>query len=79
MGEYHVAIKMLPENMRPREKLLRFGESTLSDAELLAILIRGGTSGLNALELAQQVLAAHDGSLRFLRISVLKSLPAIRG
>jgi len=80
MGEYHVAIKMLPENMRPREKLLRFGESTLSDAELLAILIRGGTSGLNALELAQQVLAAHDGSLRFLRdisIEELTSHPGI--
>lgn len=67
MGEYHVTIKMLPENMRPREKLLMFGETALSDAELLAILIRGGTSGISALELAQQILASHEGNLRFLR------------
>jgi DNA repair protein RadC len=67
MGEYHVAIKMLPENMRPREKLLCSGETSLNDAELLAILIKEGTSGMSALELAQQMLAAHEGNLRFLR------------
>ncbi|HQE22907.1 MAG TPA: DNA repair protein RadC [Syntrophomonadaceae bacterium] len=65
---------MLPENMRPREKLLRSGEATLSDAELLAILIREGTSGLSALELAQQILAEHGGSLRFLRETSIEEL-----
>lgn len=74
MGEYHVAIKKLPENMRPREKLLRSGETALSDAELLAILIKEGTSGLSALELAQQILAAHEGSLRFLRDASIEEL-----
>jgi len=65
---------MLPENMRPREKLLRSGEATLSDTELLAILIREGTSGLSALELAQQILAEHGGSLRFLRETSIEEL-----
>ncbi|HQA07292.1 MAG TPA: DNA repair protein RadC [Syntrophomonadaceae bacterium] len=60
--------------MRPREKLLRSGEATLSDAELLAILIREGTSGLSALELAQQILAEHGGSLRFLRETSIEEL-----
>jgi len=60
--------------MRPREKLLRSGEATLSDTELLAILIREGTSGLSALELAQQILAEHGGSLRFLRETSIEEL-----
>lgn len=79
MGEYHVGIKMLPENMRPREKLLRSGETSLSDAELLAILIKEGTSGLSALELAQQILAAHDGNLRFLREASIEELTSHPG
>lgn len=74
MGEYHVAIKMLPETMRPREKLLHSGETILSDAEILAILIKEGTVGISALELANQILAAHQGSLRFLKDASIEEL-----
>lgn len=50
------------EHDRPREKLLNFGADKLSDAELLAIFLRVGVKGLNAIELAQNLLD-HFGSL----------------
>lgn len=50
------------ENDRPREKLLKFGPQTLSDAELLAIFLRVGVKGKSAVELAQELLT-HFGSL----------------
>lgn len=53
------------EHDRPREKLLNFGANTLSDAELLAIFLRVGVKGLNAVELAQSLLD-HFGSLHTL-------------
>lgn len=49
-------ITTLPTHQRPREKLLKQGAKALSDAELLAIFFRTGIKGLNAIELAQQVL-----------------------
>ncbi len=41
---------------KPREKLLRFGEQQLSDAELLAIFLRVGVKGKSAVQLAQELL-----------------------
>lgn len=52
-------------NDRPREKLLKFGELSLSDAELLAIFLRVGVKGKSAVELAQDLLN-HFGSLHSL-------------
>lgn len=52
-----------PEHERPREKLLKFGAETLSDAELLAIIISTGSKGRNAVELGREALARH-GSVR---------------
>ena len=60
-----MAIRDWPSAERPREKLLERGASALSDAELLAILLRNGTVGHSALDLARAVLA-HFGSLRHL-------------
>ena len=50
------SIKMWAEDDRPREKLLLKGKSSLSDAELLAILIGTGYRNKSALDLAQDVL-----------------------
>jgi DNA repair protein RadC len=61
----YMAIKDWPADERPREKLLQHGASILSDAELLAIFLRTGVTGLSAVELARQLLA-HFGSLRSL-------------
>lgn len=54
-------IKKWHETERPREKLLERGVSNLSDAELLAILLRTGTKGSNAVDLARHLLAEFGG------------------
>ena len=48
-----MAIRDWPADERPREKLLEKGAAALSDAELLAILLRTGTRGQSALDLAR--------------------------
>lgn len=53
---YEKAIKNWPEDERPREKLLRQGEHTLSNTELLAILLRTGTKGESAIDLARKIV-----------------------
>jgi DNA repair protein RadC len=58
-----MAIRDWPECERPREKLLEKGAAALSDAELLAILLRTGSPGSSALDLARGVLKSFD-SLR---------------
>lgn len=54
--EYTTAIKYWPQDDRPREKLLKNGEHTLSSSELLAILLRNGVKGKSALDLAKEIL-----------------------
>ncbi len=56
-------IKDLSKDERPREKLISRGEAALSNAELIAILLRSGSRNKNALEVAQQLLADCGGSL----------------
>ena len=60
-----MSIKHWPQHDRPREKLLKLGTSALSDAELLAILLRTGTRGMSAVDLAQELIS-QLGSLRAL-------------
>ncbi|RMH20487.1 MAG: DNA repair protein RadC [Acidobacteria bacterium] len=55
------ALKRLPAEQRPRERLLRSGGAALSDAELLAVLLRTGRPGLSAVELANELLASCGG------------------
>jgi DNA repair protein RadC len=57
-----MAISDWPESERPREKLIEKGAVALSDAELLAIFLRTGVTGKNAVELARELLM-HFGSL----------------
>ena len=54
-------ISDIPHHQRPRERLLLHGASALSDAELLALFVRTGVAGCNAVELAQQLLNTHRG------------------
>ena len=49
-------MKELPEEERPYERMTRYGASALSDAELLAILLRNGRAGESALELSRRLL-----------------------
>lgn len=53
---YPKAIKNWPEDERPREKLFIHGEHNLSNTELLAILLRTGSSGESAIDLARKII-----------------------
>lgn len=61
--DVRIPIKNWSEDDRPREKLLSKGNSALSDAELMAILIRNGTSEKSAVDLAREVLAIGHSNL----------------
>lgn len=52
-------IKELPESERPREKLKQKGVNSLTDVELLSILLRTGTSGKNVKELSSEILESY--------------------
>ena len=67
-----------PQYERPREKLLQFGAQTLSDAELLAIVLHTGVKGKNALELAREALVFY-GSVRALMSASKTQLTATLG
>lgn len=73
-----MTIKNWPEGERPREKLLEKGASALSDAELLAILLRTGTQGMSAVHLARELLRSF-GSLRALFAATLPELQQHKG
>jgi DNA repair protein RadC len=62
-SEAKVPISRWAEDDRPREKLIKKGTSVLSDAELLAILIRMGNRNESAVDLAKKILASVDGNL----------------
>src|SRR5215831_12733542 len=60
-----MSIRNWPMDERPREKLLKRGPEALSEAELIAIFLRTGTRGRNAVDVARELLAKF-GSLRAL-------------
>lgn len=62
---YHSTIKQWPAGERPREKFVIEGPASVSEAELLAIMLRTGRKGVTALDLARSLLAT-AGSLRVL-------------
>ena len=78
MQKGHATIKNLPEEERPRERLARHGASVLSNAELLAILLRTGTREESAISLAHRILVQEQG-LRYLADSNVEQLSAING
>ena len=71
-------IQELPEADRPREKLARLGAAALSEAELIAILLRVGMKGVNAVELARQILVKY-GSLAALARCSVAEIAKIKG
>ena len=56
-------IKELPASERPYEKFLSLGASGLSDADLLAIIIKAGTKDKSAVDIAQEILSGRHGNL----------------
>jgi DNA repair protein RadC len=77
-GHYHTKIKDWPATERPREKLLHRGPRVLSDAELLAILIRAGTGKYTALDLARKMLT-QERNLRDIAGKTAQELMRMKG
>ncbi len=78
-------IKQLPSSERPYEKLEMYGENTLSNAELLAIIIKSGTKEESSVTLAQKILSLgmeenkNKNSLKILQELSLEDLTKLRG
>jgi len=81
LQEKHIKIKDLPVFERPDEKLIKYGADKLSDAELLAIIIRTGSLKERSVEVAMKVLTIHpeaSGLLGLFRLS-LPELTRVNG
>lgn len=75
-------IKELPELERPYEKLELYGERTLSNAELLAIIIKTGTKEETSVQIAQKLLSLNNTKvedLSFLQTLTIEELMQIKG
>lgn len=83
--EYNMPIKMknLPVTERPYEKLEQYGEKKLTNAELLAIIIKSGTREETSVQLAQKILLLNENqdknNLNFLREISIEELIKIKG
>lgn len=75
-----IKIRELPEEDRPREKLLARGADALTNRELIAILLRTGRQGKNALEIGDEILKEHKTLNRLSQISVreLKKISGVK-
>ena len=75
-----LTLKQLPNAERPYEKLEMYGEKSLSNSELLAIILKTGTKNQTAVALAQQVLALIENrNIRALHEISIKELQKING
>mgnify|MGYP001625241394 CR=1 FL=1 len=78
-----IKMKQMPETERPYEKLEQYGEKALSNAELLAIIIKTGTKEENSVGLAQQILSLNENEtkedLNFLRELTIQEFMKIKG
>lgn len=75
---YVPMIRDMPEEDRPRERLLQVGAEAVSTAELLAIIMRTGVGGENVLHLAERLLS-HFGSLPGLSRASIAELMEVNG
>lgn len=75
----NLTIKQWAEDDRPREKLLMKGRHSMTDAELLAIMIGSGTKDETALDLAKRILSTVSGNLGELARKGISDLMKIKG
>ncbi len=74
----NILVKELPLSERPREKAIKFGIDTLSNRELLAIIIRSGIKGHSSLDIADNILKYADGINKLINLN-LNELMKIKG
>ena len=73
-----VRIKDMPEQERPRERLVTQGAEALRDADLIAILLRTGTKGRSAIQIAEELLSQFQ-TLDALARASLKQISSVKG
>ena len=78
-GKPRMKIKMLPQEERPVEKAVFNGVSSLTNTELLAVLLGSGTRKKSALGLAEDILSADERGLAFLAGCTADELMKING
>jgi len=71
-------IRELPDSEKPRERLIEQGADALKDSELIAILLRTGTKGISAIQVAEQVIHKFD-SLDALSRATIAELCQVKG
>ncbi len=79
MNPKKLTVREIPKDERPREKLIRLGEHSLDDSELLAILLGSGTTGENVVQLAQRILSEAGDLTRLSYMSVRELCNKFRG
>ena len=72
-------MKELCEDDRPREKMLRSGSVSLSNAELLAVLLRTGTGKMNAVDVARTLLTVAEGRLNAIADMSMEKMCSVGG
>lgn len=81
MSKNYLTVKELPQSERPYEKCEKYGAGLLSDAELLAVILRSGTKNRRAIDLAVSILSYSDAcpGLKGLNYITMKELMRIKG
>lgn len=73
-----IKMKDVPKEERPRERLIKYGESHLSNQEILAILLGSGTKAESVMDLSNRLLMHFEG-LKLLSEATIEELTAIKG
>lgn len=77
MNEYKICIREMPEDERPRERLIKYGPEALSNSELLAIILRTGSQKENVINMCSRIFSEY--SLKQLSQANMKQLTQIHG
>lgn len=78
MGDQLITIKDVPKEERPRERMIKYGATKLTNQELVAILLGTGTRNESVMDLANRVLMHFEG-IKLLSEATIEELTAIRG
>lgn len=74
-----IKIMDMPQGERPRERLAKYGAEALSNAELLAIILRTGSQGETAVDVGNKLLKRYGGNLRELFTTDVNELSKMKG
>ncbi|NLJ58107.1 MAG: DNA repair protein RadC [Tissierellia bacterium] len=79
MDNTNYTIKSIPEDDRPQEKLLKYGANTLSNSELIAVILRTGTKEENVVMLSQRILKEDGKGLRNIAEGTVEKFKSYKG